>query len=334
MQSTLDSDTKSATPDVAEPTVRDTLIPGPSAAVGDDESTLFIRDVTRVDCALFDASLGIVGQSWHVDLSVSGALDDNGFVYDFSPLKSLVSQVLKSTVDHALLIPVGSQMVQYSETANGEQWRFHAKARMSKTDCTWDYQCPKGAVFPIRAIALRTAIVEQEISRLLRHRLPESIRQISIKLREEKTKPTEATYRYTHGIKGHSGLCQRLFHGHKSRIEVHIGDERRPDLEHFVAREVFGANVHIATPDQVKSGRGEIGVRSKSDEPITLAFAGSLGSYEATLPANRIFFVERETSVECIARQVALLIKREEAPKERVRIVCFEGINKGAVAEV
>jgi 6-pyruvoyl-tetrahydropterin synthase len=304
-----------------------------SAAVGDDESTLFVRDVTKIDCATFDPASGVSGQSWHVDIAVSGTLDDNGFVVDFSPLKSLVAQVLKSTIDHALLLPVGSQMVQYSETNTGEHWRLHAKARMSQTDCTWDYLCPKGAVFPIRAIALKTNVVEQEIARILRHRLPETIRHISIKLREEKTKPTEATYRYTHGIKGHGGLCQRLLHGHRSRLEVHIGEERRPDLEHFVAREIFGSNVHIATLDQIKSGNGEVGYRSKKDDPLTLAFTGSLGSYEVTLPSSRVFFVERETSVECIAKQIALVIKREESPKERVRVVCFEGINKGAVAE-
>jgi len=300
----------------------------------DDSSTLFVRDVTKLDCALFDAAHGVIGQSWHVDLTVSGTLDENGFVCDFGPLKRLVKQTLDATLDHALLIPVGSQMVQYSETNAGEHWRLRAKDRLTNTDFTYDYQCPKGAVFPIRAIAIKTAVVEQEFAKILRHRLPDSVLQIGIKLREEKLKPTEATYRYTHGLRGHNGLCQRLFHGHRSKIEVYVAEERRPDLEHFIAREVFGSNIHIACASQVKSGNFETGARGKSLEPITLAYQGSFGAYEATLPSNRVFFVDQETSVECISRNLAKLIKREEGSNARVRVVCFEGINKGAIAEL
>lgn len=298
----------------------------------DRQSTLFVRDVGKIDSAMFDPSLGIIGQSWYVDVWLTGTLDENGFVFDFSPLKSLIRQTLSSTLDHALIIPVGSQTVQYSEFDNAERWTLRSKARGDVRDARWDYISPKGSVFPVHTVALKTATIEQEFARILRHRLPQTVHQLVVKLREESISPTEASYRYTHGITGHNGLCQRLFHGHRSRIEIYIGDERRPDLEHFIVREVFGTNVHIATLNQVKSGNGEIGQRGKTDEPITLAYAGTLGSFEATLPANRVFFVEGETSVESLAREVARLIKREERPSERVRAVCYEGIDKGAEA--
>lgn len=299
-----------------------------------DTGALFVRDIAQIDCALLDPSLGVVGQSWHVDLSVSGTLDTNGFVVDFSPLKSMVKQVLKESVDHALLLPVGSQSVQFMNSDLGESWRLRCRPRNTATEQVWDYECPMGAVLPIRAVAIKGSVVEQEVARILRHRLSERVRNISINLREEKTESTEATYRYTHGIRGHDGLCQRLLHGHRSKIEVFIGDERRPDLEHFVVREIFGSNVHIATPEQVVSGNGEIGQRGKTDEPVTLAYRGSLGQYKLTLPASRIFFVEKETSIERITMEVAKLLKREENPREKLRVLCYEGINKGAVAEL
>lgn len=299
-----------------------------------DSGALFVRDIAQIDCALLDPSLGVVGQSWHVDLSVSGTLDENGFVVDFSPLKAMVRQVLKESVDHALLLPVGSQSVQFMDSENGESWRMRCRPRNSAADQVWDYECPMGAVLPIRAVAIKGNVVEQEIARILRHRLSERVRNISITLREEKTESTEATYRYTHGIRGHDGLCQRLLHGHRSKIEVFIGEERRPDLEHFIVREVFGSNVHIATPEQIISGNGEIGQRGKTDAPVTLAYRGSLGSYKLTLPASRIFFVEKETSIERITTEVAKVLKREENPREKLRVLCYEGINKGAVAEL
>ena len=299
-------------------------------AVNDRVSTLFVRDVGKIDCAMFDPSFGIIGQSWYVDVWLTGSLDDNGFVFDFSPLKALIRHTLATTLDHALIIPVGSQSVQYTELDQGERWTLKSKARGDAAESRWDYISAKGSVFPIHTIALKTANIEQEFARIIRHRLPPSVHQLVVKLREEAIAPTEASYRYTHGITGHNGLCQRLFHGHRSRIEIFIGDERRPDLEHYVVREVFATNVHIATLNQIKSGHGDVGTRGKTSEPITLAYTGSLGTFEATLPANRVFFVEGETSVEALAREVALLIKREEQTSEKIRVVCYEGIDKGA----
>lgn len=294
-------------------------------------STLFVRDVGKIDCALFDPSQGIIGQSWHVDVSLTGALDENGFVFDFSPLKSLIKQTLSSTLDHSLIIPVQSQSVQYIEIESNERWILKSKARGDAKETRWEYICPKGSVFPVHAVSLKHSVIEQEFARILRHRLPDSVLALTVKLREEAIATTEASYRYTHGIQGHNGLCQRLFHGHRSRIEVYIGEERRPDLEHYIAREIFVSNIHIASLGQIKSGRGEIGRRGTSDESVTLSFAGTLGTYEGTLPSNRVFFVEAETSIEAIARELARVIKFEEKTSEVVRVVAYEGIDKGAV---
>jgi 6-pyruvoyl-tetrahydropterin synthase len=299
---------------------------------GTQNSTLFVRDVAKIDSALFDPSLGIVGHSWYVDVWLTGTLDSNGFVFDFSPLKKLIKQTLSTTLDHALILPVGSQMVQYSELENSERWTVKSRARGEDKDARWDYASPKGSVFPVHTVALKNTSIEQEFSRILRHRLPPTVSQLLVKLREEQISPTEASFRYTHGITGHEGLCQRLFHGHRSRMEIYIGEERRPDLEHFVVREIFGNTVHIATLNQIKSGNGEIGQRGKPGESVTLGYSGSLGQFEATLPADRVFFVEGETSIESIAREVARVIKREERPNDRIRTVCYEGIDKGAEA--
>lgn len=314
----------------------DFLENGIQADISQSCGTLFIKDVAKIDCALFDPTLGIIGQTWYVDVFLTGPLDDNGFVYDFSPLKAMIKNILSSSFDHTTIIPVGSQSVQYGESEGLEHWQLRSKPR-GGDEVLWSYVCPKNAVFPIRCIALKTLIIEQELSRILRHRLEAPIQSLAVKLREEVTSPTEASYRYTHGISGHKGLCQRLFHGHRSRIEVYVGEERRPDLEHYIVRDIFGSNVHIATAQQIKSGAEhftEPGRRGTSDAPVTLAFKGNLGYYEGTLPASRIFLVEQETSVECISREIARVIKREENTAEKIRIVCYEGIDKGAITEV
>jgi 6-pyruvoyl-tetrahydropterin synthase len=298
------------------------------------QGTLFIEDVDRIDCAVFDPSAGIIGQSWHVDVSVSGELDANGFVHDFTHIKNLVKQVLKASLDHALLIPVLSKQVFYQEGNDVELWTLRAKARLTGVDTEYQYSCPKGAVYPLRGLTVTQNLIEKECSRLIRHRLPSTVQGIEVRLRREDAEPTAAFFHYTHGIPGHEGLCQRLFHGHRSRIEIHVGDERRPDLEHYVARDLFASCVHIATPGQLVGGGATAGRREDSKEPIKLAYSGSFGNYEAVLPADKVFFVERETSIECLTRQIALHIAEVEQTDQLIRISCYEGIGKGASSRI
>lgn len=296
--------------------------------------TIFLNDVTKVDCALFDPSKGVYGQTWRVDVTITGPLGPNGFVFDFSSLKKMVRQVMKTSLDHALVMPINSQAVTFKGMDRGECWSM--RSRMSKIDgeSDWEYQSPAGAVFPTRTVALSRQILEQELVRSLRHRLPHEITQLTVALREEDVEPTEAVLRYTHGIAGHDGMCQRLFHGHRCRIQIFVGEERRPDLEHYVTRDVLGGHVHMATPSQFKVGMIEPGTRGKTKESITLAYEAALGYFEATMPADRVFSVTSETSIECIAQEIARLVKREENTSEKVRVVCYEGIDKGSVAEV
>ena len=251
---------------------------------------IFIKDIDRIDCAVFDPAIGIIGESWFVDISVAGKLDDNGFVYDFSNLKSLVKQVLKSTVDHALIIPISSAQVRYKDSHDGnESWELHVKSRITGADTKWEYSCPKGAVYPIRTVKITPKIIEQECSRLFRHRLPEDIDQIDVTLRKENDDLNASYFRYTHGITKHDGLCQRTFHGHRSKIEVFVGHERRIDLEQYLAREVLGSMVHIAGMDQTRG--------HPTDKDIQLAYNGTDGFFQATIPANKVFFVENETLI-------------------------------------
>ncbi|HYX34034.1 MAG TPA: 6-carboxytetrahydropterin synthase [Oligoflexus sp.] len=298
---------------------------------------LFINDVDKIDCAIFDPSVGVVGQSWYVDITVSGQLDSNGFVYDFSHLKKLVKQVLKSSLDHTLIIPVQSKLVHYQETDRGELWRLQAKSRLTGVNSEWSYLCPKGAVYPIRSVQVTREIVEQECSRLVRHRLPEEIHSVEIHLRKEEERAGYSFFRYSHGITGHEGLCQRLFHGHRSVVEVYVADERRHDLEQWLAHEVLGSIVHIASMSQLVNPAADLrpGVRSEHQTPLTIAYEASKGHYEATVPANRVFLVEGETSIESIAQELARLIGNEGVDLGvPIKVKCFEGIGKGAIAEL
>jgi 6-pyruvoyl-tetrahydropterin synthase len=294
--------------------------------------SIFINDLCRLDCALFDPGLGVYGQSWHVDLIASGELTREGFVHDFGPLKRFVKDTLEQTVDHALLIPISSKFVQYREGSQGESWLLESTAKGQKH--IWQYDCPKGAVYPIHTVGLKKNVIEQELERLLRHRLPESVHQVKINLREEVISATEASFRYTHGLQLHNGLCQRLFHGHRSKLEVYVDDERRPDLEHFIVRDVFGRNVHVVSTSQMAKVDAEPGKRLDHIAAVNVIYDSQAGHFEGQIPGNRVFLVEGETSIECITHQLAKLVRAEEAHADSVRVLCYEGIGKGSICQL
>lgn len=297
--------------------------------------SIFVKNISTLDFAVFDPSLGIVGHSWHVDVTIKGSLDDNGFVYDFGILKGLVKAGLDSTIDHSLVIPISSQAVRYSDAVDHEHWRMLTKARPGQPEFWWDYKCPKGAVFPIRAVAITKPVLESELAKIIRHRLPDSVFDVVLCLREETISASEAFIRYTHGLDGHRGACQRLYHGHKSRIEVFTDHERRGDLEHLVARQLLGTNVHIASTKQILSGKVTAGERLDDDfSPVTLGYRSEQGYFEATIPNNRLYALDGETSIESISARIAEYVNGESSGHNSIRVVCYEGINKGAIVEL
>lgn len=296
--------------------------------------TLFIKDVDRLDCATFDPSVGVTGKSWYVDVQITGSLDNNGFVYDFSLLKKLVKNTLKETMDHALILPITSKAVEF-EGGDNEKWSFAAKGPSADSKSKWTYECPKGSVYPIRASRITREIIEQECSRIVRHRLPGTVQSVKINLRKEQGDASSSFFRYTHGITDHDGLCQRLFHGHRSLVEVYVADEKRMDLERYVAHDLFSSIIHIASMDQlVEKSDYQAGMKYSEDSPVSLFYKGSLGTYRAQVPLNRLFLINGYTSIESISNEVALHLKEKFQIQAPLRVHCYEGIDKGAIAEL
>ena len=55
-------------------------------------SSVFLRDVAVLDCALFDPGHGVIGQTWLVDVQLTAPIDEKGFIHDFGALKDLLSR--------------------------------------------------------------------------------------------------------------------------------------------------------------------------------------------------------------------------------------------------
>ena len=208
---------------------------------------LFIKELDILDCAIFCEKHGIIGSSWHVNIEIEGELDENGFVYDFSHTKKLVKETLKKTLDHALIIPSNHDSISL-ETIDGI-----TNLSISQNAESWTYTAPKAAIFQVDSKTVNAETVAIAAERAVLANLPKTVKDVKIELVEETITDNSPVFRYTHGLPNHQGLCQRLFHGHRSKIIVLENGEKSLEKEMLIAKEWFGQNIHIAEPSQLTS---------------------------------------------------------------------------------
>ncbi len=273
---------------------------------------LFIKDVDRIDCAIWQDESGIYGQSWYADIQISGPLDANGFVEDFSKLKSIVRATIRTTIDHALLVAMPA--VDISEENDD----------LLLESGTWTYRGPRSSIYLFEH-AVNADTVSQELEILCREALPESIHDVRITLREEQS-AEGVFFCYTHGITGHEGNCQRLFHGHRSLIEIYVDDKRAPKIEQQFASEILKSSVHIVGRNQINT-EGDL---------MTIRYRGGQGEFFGTIPRDRTLVIDGETSIETITQTLVCRLPEllRDYSYRTVSLHCFEGIGKGAIAQI
>ena len=66
-------------------------------------ATLFVENLTVVDFSYLHAKRGMVGESWIVDLELSGELDAQGMVFDFGHIKKTVKRTVDARREHLFL---------------------------------------------------------------------------------------------------------------------------------------------------------------------------------------------------------------------------------------
>ena len=134
-----------------------------------------------------------------------------------------------------------------------------------------------------------------------------------------------AYYHYSHGLKKHLGNCQRIAHGHRSRIDIWANGVKSAVLEQRWADE--WKDIYIGT-------RSDLLAKPQYHGAVYYHFAyeAQQGPFEITLPERCCYLMETESTVEFIAHHIAQKT-RQENPDSFIRVKAFEGINKGAIAE-
>ncbi len=287
---------------------------------------MFVRDIDHLDCAIFDPDLGILGATWHVDVELAGELDNNGFVFDFGKIKQKFKQVLKETLDHALVVPQ-----QYEGISILERGEYLELKMMTTRHESWGYTCPKAAVYFLAASSTRSRELAKALEMEMAAYIPDNVTELSVTLREESISAAEGVFQYTHGLVQHDGGCQRLFHGHRSRIEIFRGDVRAHDLEKTIAEDLFSNAIHLVSKEQVTGPCPQVFEKGSKGGTLKLSYMSKEGRFQAEIPAHRALLLNDSTSIESLAQNIAEFISNSRHEPD-ILVRCFEGINKGGIA--
>lgn len=278
---------------------------------------LFVDNLTVIDFAYLHATRGLVGESWIVDVVLGGELDEQGMVFDFSNVKRTIKQVIDERVDHRLVIPLDYPGLHRQEdTPDTFSWQLTDGSHI-------DHSSPDEAVVWLRSEKVVPSTVARLLEDELKAVLPGNVTSVEINLREEEIEG--AYYHYVHGLKKHLGNCQRIAHGHRSPIRIDRNGYRDYRLESRWAK--LWQDIYVGTEEDV--ARRFVG--EDGSTYITFEYEANQGEFALTLPEQRVYMIDTDSTVEFIAAHIADTLK-VEFPEDQIRVKAFEGVGKGAIA--
>lgn len=279
---------------------------------------LFVDNLTVLDFSYFHPTRGVVGESWVVDVELEGDLNDEGMVFDFGHVKKLLKKALDSGIDHTLVVP--TKLAGLNIIHNADSHSITITFANAKNEIVFAYQCPVEAVFLIDADAITMSATKPLLEKHLNSLVPNNVKGVYLNLREEVINGD--FYHYSHGLKKHLGDCQRLCHGHRSRIEIFKNNQRDIESERDWALKFSDAYL-ITDEDEIQS----------NEYPLLthVGYDAQQGRFDVWLKTSQCYVMHTDSTVELIAEHIALTLKAEQ-PQHEWRVRAFEGVQKGAIA--
>lgn len=277
---------------------------------------LFVNNLTNVDFSYLHPTRGLVGETWLASIVLEGALDNNGMVCDFGIVKKTLRHWLDTHVDHCLLVPKNSKALVDLAHNNEEisfSWHHGTSHKIQLSS-------PKQAVTLIDNTQISESSVAQWCVKQLRSVFGDSVESISLTFECEKI--DTPFYHYSHGLKKHDGNCQRIAHGHRSKIEIwRDGVLSHKDMQNVSKK---WRDIYIGTREDI--------VEQTSDT-IAFAYQSDQGAFALSLPATCVDIIDTDTTVEFIASHIAQTLKHEN-PASSFMVKAYEGLAKGAIVTV
>ena len=287
---------------------------------------LFVNDLTVMDFSYLCPERGMVGESWIVDVVLDGALNEESMVLDFGKVKKELKYLIDEYVDHKLLVPADHQYARIESDPLDDRILVHF-ARPEKEIALL---CPPEAYAFIYADKITMDSVRQYLKDILATHLPENVEAIELHLRTERI--DGAYYHYTHGLKKHDGNCQRIAHGHRSKILVKLDGVFSEKWQRYWANRwcdiYVGTNEDLVQPSQLSA---KIQACFETEQHYCFAYESSQGHFELVIPIKETEMIDTDSTVECLAQYLADT-QSQLTGHESVEVIAFEGVAKGAIA--
>lgn len=281
-------------------------------------TALFVNQLSTLDFSFLCPVRGIVGETWLVDVTLYGDLDEQGMVFDFGHVKKQVKASLDYLADHRLLVPAS----HLSITVEPEGDRLNI-SMVSPAQGMFECKAPARAILLVDVNEVTTEALTPVLEQALLKELPENVKGVELHLYSETI--SGACYHYSHGLKKHLGDCQRIAHGHRSAIQIHVDNQRRSDLEQQWAE--LWQDIYIATREDLLETFND-GNRTYN----RFGYTSDQGYFELTIASNRCYLVDTDSTVELLARHISTELAKKLPENSHVQVTAYEGFNKGAIS--
>lgn len=288
---------------------------------------LFVNDLTIIDFSYLDTKRGIVGESWIVDVALIGQLNEQNMVLDFGVVKSQIKRIIDQEFDHKLHIGEDSSAL-VSKTMQQDNLNI-----LYKTEAL-EYifmSAPPSAYCFLQADKVNIDEVLPLIRSTIMRHMPENVKDIEITLRPEQI--NQAYYHYSHGLKKHDGNCQRIVHGHRSKVTVYENGEVSHVWQSYWQKR--WQDIYIGSEEDVSVELLTEFCHQhhlNSEQYVGFEYSASQGEYKLVCPTSLVDLIDRDTTVECLA-EFMLEVMQQRAPNSQFKVMAYEGVSKGAIAQ-
>jgi 6-pyruvoyl-tetrahydropterin synthase len=274
---------------------------------------LFVDQLTNLDFSYLDPKRGLVGETWLANIAMDGTLDEQGMVCDFSTVKKRIRNWLDDNIDHKLLVPTGNQKVSISNDGERQTISIESVDGLIRT------MAPVSSHTLIDTPRINKHDVAQWCATELKKLFPESVDALHLDFSCEQI--DGPFYHYTHGLKKHLGNCQRITHGHRSKIEIWRNDELALDLMQTLADE--WQDIYIGSAEDSSDD-------PKQNTHYLFEYQAQQGLFSLSIPKAHCYLINTESTVELIAHHLAERFHKAE-PQSKITVKAYEGKNKGAI---
>ena len=285
---------------------------------------LFVKDLTVIDFSYLCPFRGMVGESWIVDVLLDGGLDQQNMVLDFGKVKKLIKKVIDEVADHRLLIPTACSKVRWQQQSDRVWMDFDSKRG------SIHLACPAEAFALVPAEIIDFDSVNEFLQKALRDALPDNVAEISLTLRNEML--DTPFYHYSHGLKKHDGNCQRIAHGHRSPIKVFEDGVSAPEWDKYWAdrwHDIYLGTEEDLVPMDTMSLSPQ--TRATDDSHYGFHYQAPQGDFQLAIPKDCCEIIPHDTTIELLAKFMADTLAAK-VPGKQFRVMAFEGIGKGSIA--